>query len=407
MSRRDMSRSGLRAGAAQGYFIVILSTVSVAATLLIAPILPKMATHFAADPNAQGKVLLALTVPALLVALSSALVGRIVDSYGRKVVLWVSLLAYSVCGIMPAFLDDLNLIILVRIGVGLAEAGIMTSSTALLGDYFKGNELEPWLVLQSATPSISAIIFLLIGGTLGEIDWRWTFAVYGLALLAVPVCLALIFEPVNDETAADEASAIAAAASARLPWHSLGPLYLIALGAAVLFFIVPIQMPFLLTERGVTSAQTIGIIGATGSVAIPVGSFLFRLVSHLRLSVILGMAFTLISLGFVLVVGNGRMPMTFVGVVIAGLGSGLVLPALLTAIMKHLEFAVRGRGTGGWQTCFFLGNFASPFVAMALTSGLGSLSRAFMLLAACAMISAFLCLFFAIAAHHGKSARPA
>ena len=56
-----------------------------------------------------------------------------------------------------------------------------------------------------------------------------------------------------------------------------------------------------------------------------------------------------------------------------GLGCGITLPAILTSIMAKLSFDQRGRGTGGWQTAFFVGNFLSPVIVLGLTAKLGKL----------------------------------
>jgi MFS family permease len=380
-----------KAGNAQGVFLVILSTVSVAGAVLIAPILPKITQHFAADPAAHAKAILALAIPALIVALFSPLAGRLVDSFGRKSILLMSLAVYSICGPAPLFVDDLNTIILFRIGLGLAEAGVMTSSTALLGDYFRGKELERWLVNQTGTASISAIVFMFLGGVLGDISWRSPFAVFGLALVFVAGGFALIFEP--EQNRGGKAAAVA---TAGFPWRSVGPLYMVAFLSAILFFIVPIQLPFLLTERGITSSQTIGITTALSFIAVPIGSFAYKRLSHLSLHFVLAVAFFLIGTGLTLMVGNGSNPVTFVGVMVAGFGCGILQPALLAAIMKRIEFSLRGRGTGGWQMSFFLGNFVSPIIVIALSAGLGSLTRALLFLAASAALGTCLCVVLAV-----------
>jgi MFS family permease len=362
---------------AQGILLCLLSTLSVAAALLIAPVLPAIAAAFPHDPQAQTKSILALAVPALVVALTAPIAGHIVDRFGRKGVLLGALVIYLVCGLLPFVLVDLNQIILSRLGVGLAESGFMTASTALIGDYFKGARRQHWLVVQTSTASVAAVVLVAVGGILGGYGWRTPFAVYGLALLFLPLVMLLVREPKKEAVAADAS----VSPTGKFPLGQVLPLYVIGLFAAILFFLVPIQTPFLLTQRGMGAPQIIGLTSAAGGIAVPVGGLIFKFLSKWRLAHILSVAFALIASGVTLFVGDGHYVVTCAGIVITGIGCGITLPAVLTAIMSRLSFAQRGRGTGGWQTAFFLGNFASPVIVLVLTAKMGGLPTALLVFA--------------------------
>lgn len=372
--------------AAQGILLCFLSTLSVAAALLIAPVLPAIATAFAGDPQAQTKTILALAVPALVVAITAPFAGRLVDRVGRKGVLLVSLALYLVCGLAPFLLTSLDHILISRIGVGLAESGFMTASTTLIGDYFKGPRRENWLVVQTGTASVAAVVLTAVGGMLGQYGWRAPFAVYGLALLFIPLVMLLIREPKHEKAQQVQ----------KFPLGRVLPLYVIGLFVAILFFIVPIQTPFLLTERGMGAPQIIGLTSAAGGIAVPLGGLIFKILSKWKLSQHLLLAFALIAGGLMLFVGDGRYFVTCAGIVITGLGCGITLPAILTAIMARLNFEQRGAGTGGWQTAFFLGNFVSPVLVLGLTAQMHGLATALLALAGAAAGAAVLSLVAAL-----------
>jgi len=107
-------------GAPQGILLGVFSLVAAAASILLAPVLPAMVEHFSAtDPNAQAKVMLAFSLPSLVVAICSNFVGVILDRFGRKPVLVASLTIYSLVGILPAFIGvSLNALILLRVLLG-------------------------------------------------------------------------------------------------------------------------------------------------------------------------------------------------------------------------------------------------------------------------------------------------
>ena len=359
--------------AGQGILLCMLSTLSVAAALLIAPVLPKIIAAFPNDPAANTKVILALAVPALVVALTAPFAGRFADATGRKGLLLASLVLYLFCGLAPFLLNDLNAIIASRVGVGLAESGFMTASTTLIGDYFKGPRRENWLVVQTSIASVSAVVLAAVGGILGDLGWRVPFLIYGAPILFIPLVLLLIREPKQDATDVE---------TGKFPFLAVMPLYAVGLIAAILFFIIPIQTPFMLTARGMGSTQVIGLTSAMGGIAVPLGGLVFKLLGRLKLLQHLALAFALIAGGLYLFVGNGTYPVTCAGIVLTGLGCGITLPAILTNIMARLSFAQRGRGTGGWQTAFFLGNFISPVLVLGLTAKFHTLDQAMLILSA-------------------------
>jgi len=355
-------------GTGQGVLLVLLSVVSVAATTLLAPILPRMIAEFAAtDPAAEQKAVLALAVPALVVAITAPFMGRVIDSFGRKRLLVVALIAYAIIGILPAFLNDLGAIIASRVALGIAEAAIMTASTTMIGDYFRGGDREKWFVAQASAASISAIIFFGIGGALGEVNWRNAYYVYAVALLSVPIALAILREPAKTE-AEQQVTAL------RFPWSRVIWLYLIAFVGAIIFFIPQIQVAFLLEERLVTSPALVGITTAIGAVAVPVGSIIYKLRSKAPFWLNLLSAFVLMAAGLALMAWGPEYYTFLAGIIVANLGCGIFLPLMLTSIMAHLHFDLRGRGTGGWQTAFFLGNFVSPLLILAVAGAAGGLS---------------------------------
>lgn len=74
-------------------------------------------------------------------------------------------------------------------------------------------------------------------------------------------------------------------------------------------------------------------------------------------------------------------------------GTGILLPSLLTVAMSRLDYADRGRGTGLWTAAFFAGEFVCPLVLLGVASAAGGLAAAVGLLGiASALVSAGLLL---------------
>ncbi|WP_137130912.1 MFS transporter [Rhizobium sp. FY34] len=373
---------GLRTapGTSQGILLGLLSLVSVAASVLLAPVLPSMVAHFAPlDPHAETKVVLAMMAPALMVAVSSSFVGILIDKIGRRSVLIVSLLLYGLIGISPAFIHDLNILVCSRFLLGIFEAAIMVASTTLIGDYFEGKERQKWLIMQTVFVAVSGIPFILIGGVLGQLHWNVPFYVYGVFILAIPAALTLLREP-SHRPRDDNSLAF--------PWRDVIGFYAIGLLVAILFLIVPIQLPFLLTQRGITSPLTISVGNMANSFAILVGSIYFRRRADHPVWANFAFAFAFIGVGLLLVVGTGNFWLTLVGAVLSGLGGGFILPAVVSEILRHLPFELRGRGTGRWQTSYFAGSFGGPLIVLGITSLTGALESTLIVMALVSLASA-------------------
>jgi sugar phosphate permease len=78
---------------------------------------------------------------------------------------------------------------------------------------------------------------------------------------------------------------------------------------------------------------------------------------------------------------SSSLLLTSVAIVIASIGSGMMLPTMLTWVLQVLPHKVRGRGTGLWTGIFFFGQFSAPLVVVALQKNMGGLAPVLLLFA--------------------------
>ncbi|GAA4052494.1 MFS transporter [Streptomyces shaanxiensis] len=349
------------------------SCLPILGAVLIAPVLPKMQDHFASTPGAKALVPLALTVPALSLALLAPFAGVIVDRLGRKRLLVVTTVLYAVFGTAPLWLDSLGAIIASRALVGVAEAAIMTCCTTLIGDYYTGHRRVKYLALQTMCASASATVFFVLGGAVGAAGWKVPFWVYAVSLALAPLMASALPNPAA-RAATDEA-AVTSAPRRPFPWRLLAGICALTFFGAMVFYTVPVEMAYLLDDLGVEDSGVIGLATAIASAATVGGAVVF---ARLKRSPdpMLPAVFALCAAGFGVMFLAGSAPLLVVGAVINCLGTGMLLPALLTSAMSRLAFEDRGRGTGLWMAAFFGGEFVCPLVLLAVESGVGSLAGA-------------------------------
>ncbi|EIK95674.1 major facilitator family transporter [Pseudomonas sp. M47T1] len=350
------------AGLPQSLLLLLGSCLPVLGAVLLAPVLPRMQAHFADTPGVAVLVPIALTLPALVVALLAPFAGVIADRVGRKPLLLWAMLLYTLCGTLPLWLQSLPMIVASRAGIGLAEAAIMTGCTTLMGDYYQGARRERLFALQMVATSLSAAIFMGLGGQLGQDNWRAPFALYAVGLMFLPLMARLLWEPVAPTRTQQQADS-------GLPWRALAPLYLLALLAGASLFIVPVQAGFILNLLGVDAPQQIGLTMGGNQLGVVAGALSFRLMGRIAPARLLLLAFLLAGCGGVLMGSANSHWQVVVAVVINGLGIGLMLPTLITWIMAQVGFSQRGRATGLFTAAIFAGEFVSPLMVLAISAG--------------------------------------
>ncbi|MGO9361408.1 MAG: MFS transporter [Xanthobacteraceae bacterium] len=383
------------AGSLHGWLLVATCWLAAAGAVLIAPVLPFMQKDYAALPNGELLTMIVLVVPALMIALCSPLVGSLVDLFGRKRIYMIAVTIYAIAGVLPFWLTDIYAIIASRVVVGATEAAITTIATALTADYFTGAAREKWLTIQTASASMIAVVMFALGGALGGLasGWRTPFLVYGCAILFLPLIGLLLWEP--EETVDPDSGLLVS--SLPFPWRAIGHVCLINIFASIMFFVVTVQISFLLVARGAVTPEVIGIGSAIANVGVPVGSYIFSRLAKWQIIRLLVVAFALLALGFYVIVAFNSVNATIAGAFIACLGGGIGLPLLLTWVMARLPFAQRGRGAGGFMGTFFLGNFLSPLIVAGVAANAGGLVPAIGWFSAACAVAAVISLLLQLA----------
>lgn len=229
--------------------LLFASMLTIMAGATIAPALPAIERAFSTTPNASVLVGLVLTIHGLFIAVGSPVIGRFSDRYGRRPVLFVSTLVYALAGGSGFVLDSLVAILAGRAALGLAVAGVMVTVTALITEYYEENQRETVLGRQAAFMSFGGVVLLPLAGVLADIDWRVPFLVYTVVLVLLPAMAFALPEPRSTdhrhESRSNSVDALYRTLD-RLPLATLTLIFVLGLGSQLLFYTVPVQLPFYL-----------------------------------------------------------------------------------------------------------------------------------------------------------------
>ncbi len=360
-----------------------MMTVMAGAT--IAPSLPEMSKAFPDNPSAEALVKLVLTIPGLFIALTSPISGWIIDKYGRIKLLVAMLLLYALAGASGLYLNTLWEIIVGRALLGVAVGGIMTTAVALIGDYFEGEDRQKFLGVQAGIMALSGTVFISLGGTLADVGWRYPFAIYLLALIAAPMVALFLKEPKRVSSEKMKA----AVPIPKLAWT----IYMISFLGMVVFYLMPVQIPFLMIEISDMGNMETGLAISTVMLVGGIMSFQYpKLKKRLTHYQIYGILFLCMGIGYYLISTATSYWTTFPGLLISGLGAGLLMPNSNLCLVTMASPENRGKVLGMLTTFIFIGQFASPIFfqplvdATSIRSGFAYLGIALMIGAVIALI---------------------
>lgn len=353
--------------------LLLAATMTVMAGAIVAPSLPNISKVFADTPHIDLLSKLVITLPALFIAIFSPPAGKIADRLGRMPLLLGSLLLYALGGTSAYFVNNIYLILLSRAVLGIAIAGTMTSVVTLAGDYFEGGERKSFLGLQGAFMAMGGVVFVMLGGVLAEVSWRTPFLIYLLSLPVAVVANRVLKEPQVKQEDAQSTDEKGFSALPRIAWLIYGNIFL----GMILFYMVPVQIPFLLKDLGVEQNYLSGVAIGIGTFFSAVTSISYRKLSQkLSYPAFFAIAYLLIGSGYGLVSLASGLVLVIVGLLVSGLGIGLLIPNTNIWLLAILPERIRGFGTGISGTFLFIGQFMSPIAIRPLVEAF-SLSTAF------------------------------
>lgn len=350
----------------------MVSSLTVMSGATIAPALPAMQAHFVGMEHAGLWIRLVLTVPALLIVLTAPLAGMIVDRWGRKYLLIPSIILYGIAGSSGIFLESLAGILLGRALLGVAVAGVMTSATTLISDYFTGPERARFMGWQAAFMSLGGVVFLIGGGVLAELGWRWPFMIYLMALLLVPLVLYSLPEPDRSAQASGINGGGMDDVVRESPMKLLSFLYMVGLIGMIVFYFVPLQIPFYLENHFEAGPAASGMAIAVSTLFGAVTALYYgKIRGRIGYVSILGFNFGLMGIGYMIISLAETYVLVLAGLSLCGLGMGLMFPNLNVWLASEVPSGMRGRAVGGLTTAVFLGQFISPLVSQPAGQWLG------------------------------------
>jgi len=343
--------------------LLLLATMGVMSGIAIVTALPLIANHFNSIENITFYSKLLLVIPSIIIAIFSPFIGIIVDKVGRLIPLYAGVILFIIGGSSGYFFDNFYYILIGRAVLGISVSLIMTSSMALIGDYFDEKERQKFMSMQGMAIGFGGISFIISGGYLANIGWQYPFLIYLLPILFLP----LLFVSLKEPSRAIHKNILDADIAPKLY-----PVYLTAFFSMLLFYMLPTQMPYLVINKLGGSPSSIGyFISFAMFVNALVSKQYHKLKERFGFIQIFTITYFFFGIGLLIISFVTTPNQLFFASLFMGVGFGLVIVNINVWLLSIVEPRKRGRSIGILTSSFFFGQSFSPILFQPVVAYIG------------------------------------
>jgi MFS family permease len=342
--------------------LLLLSMTTMMSNVAIVTMLPHLKNHFSNVENIEFLSRLMITLPSLAIAFLAPFMGHLVHKIGKYISAVVALILFALAGSAGLYLETIQELLFSRFLLGISIGILMIVTTSLIGDYFSGEARHKYMGIQSLFISLGGVFFVVGGGVLADMDWRYPFGIYLVGFLLLPLVMKFLEETKVGELQADEINLNA----------GLFQIYALAFFLMLIFYILPTQMPFLIINHFGASGTLAGMIIALAFLFNGLGALSFaKLKTHFTFGQIYFIGMSIVAFGFLLIGLVNDVSFFFVTSPIMGFGGGILMTNISAWMLSRVDQTKRVKASGYLTSALFLGQFFSPIVFHAPVSFFG------------------------------------
>jgi MFS family permease len=331
--------------------ILSLSLITVMSGAATAPALGSIAVYFKdVDPI---MIKLIITIPSLFIIFTSLLFGQIVSKISAKTIAIIGLILYLVGGCGAGFVNDIYLLLLFRVFLGVGVGLIMPLSTGLIPYFFDKNDQSELMGYSSAMNNLGGIIALGLSGILVSINWRYSFSVYLLGLLEL-ILVVLFLPNVNLKKTNSKIDKV----SARKILPYIISMFLIM----IIFYTIATNFSIIMTKESIVPTTLIGVLMSVQNfsafiVGIKLSIFTKKFKENTKY-----VAVSMLIIGFFILGITSSVSIIILGLLFLGIGMGIIVPLLNAQISLNIEKEQAPSAMALMSFMLYLGQFLSPII---------------------------------------------
>jgi MFS family permease len=332
--------------------ILTVALLTIMAGAVVAPAIASIARAFPEASNSTIK--LVLTLPALMVIPFALITSRLSRAWGKKKTLLLGLVLYLLSGVGGGLANSIVFLLICRAVLGISVGIVMPLVNALVSDFYKADKAARMMGWVSASSQVGGICGQLLSGVLAVFSWRYSFASYGVALVAIVLVHIYLPEP---ETG------ILKKGKKRVPFPLPVVFYALVMFLSMLvFYAVPVNISLFIENQGMGSAAVSGAASAWLNLT----AFLLGLCFHKfykffgRYSMPTGAS--AIALGMFVFGQSTHLAAVFCALTLVGAGLGFISPLIFQMTRLAAGPAQLVSAMALVTSLLYLGQFLSPLV---------------------------------------------
>ena len=337
MSYNIAGEGGFRPNGLSKGALLLASMLILMGAAAVAPSLNGIEEEFGAGKFLTSMI---ITLPALSVALFGFPMGSFADRIGMARTFMLSLAVFSVFGVAGYFADSIWFLLATRFVIGIGIAGISTSTTALIGMYYSGEERKRVIGMQSALIYAIGIPILLL-------------ASYGIRDV----------RPRSFDDGGMERQEMPHRRSV------MALCYVAIFVAMFVMFTIPVNMSDYLTRMDVSMTLCGIVLAIMGTAQAVVSSLYARSKRRMGIASVFLLGFLLQAVSLCLL-HLENFPVTCIAIMLCGMAMGIMVPTIVSTLSMASPAGSEGKVMGIYSMVMNLGSFCSALVVDALIESL-------------------------------------
>ncbi|WP_047982259.1 MFS transporter [Ornithinibacillus contaminans] len=337
------------------YIFIIMFFISLIMRLQV-PIFTPFAAILGASSILIGII---LSVTSFTNLIGNLLSGPLIDRLGKKVFITIPIFTSGIIFFAHGLASNAVDLLLLHALNGFALAFLIPAVLALLSGYATNSHQQGKnIAMNGILTTFASIIGPLIGGNLVElIGYQYTYYVIGTAMILTGVFATQYLREHQEIMKHSKQKNVNLLNLITIP--KLAVIYLVGFAVMYNHGVIIYEIPYLTVEKGLSTAATGQLFSFMG-----IGTFLTLSLFFINRfdpmkRLMIGLFGMSISIFILVALPNIALPIPLFTI---GLFSGLIMPAMATAITENVTNDAYGKAFGVMSAVYSLGIIASSFI---------------------------------------------
>ncbi|HEY3425163.1 MAG TPA: MFS transporter [Negativicutes bacterium] len=299
---------------------ILLFVVFQAAFQAFSPVLAQMKVVF---PGASTTLIqMIITIPSLMSIPVALLSGFCATYFTKKRIVQFALSVMFIGGMVPLLIHaDIEAVLASSALIGIGQGFLISISTALISEYFDGNERGTTLGFKQVASNLGIAALTIAIGYLATSAWYNAYYVY---ILVIPILILVsIFLPNGklDDKIIGKGVGTQGIKNVFTPAGIYMFLLMFFMGATLFTFYTNIAM--MITEKGLGDASIVGRVSSVNSIITLIVGFVFGFLLKLFKKYTLTTALLILSVAFFTLSFSTSLSVITLACALIGLGAGI------------------------------------------------------------------------------------